>query len=454
MAQKIEALLQATHSLSEFRLVLKQGEPFTPVILRVHPDSVSIINRILEQNPKSYTRLHDLLDLGTRMVKAGLTSTKSPTNKQQHSSYTAATLSPEEEAKQRLTAERRITAMCIDAALTEDDFETAYSYILNRLSSPPSKKSSSPPVVIEDDYSWKAALQAGKYRRTNRTVRPTHLGTNASANPEIRHLEQRIECLSTALRIAPTPTLQEILNAYRRAEEELDSALKAEEEAEDAWDAAGDSIHGHTGRVPGAFGTPPSRKPTPSLGGGGSSAAAAAAARSSTSGTSRPQLKQKQTEEAPMSLFDLSRASVLSAQKNLSALSSLQRVAGGLGGHLGGVAGGVAGGVGQLGGLVGGFGSGLTGSNARNSMSSDRERPGSRGSTSTAGGGMGSSFHSDGTGNGEEGNGHGRVRKRDQLRQAAMGSLVSGVGWLVGAPAPSPTQGGNGNNASMGHRDD
>lgn len=445
MAQKIEALLQATHALSEFRLVLKQGEPFTPVVLRVHADPISIIDRILEQNPKSYTRLHDLLDLGTRMVKAGLTATtKSPATKQQHSSYTAATLSPEEEAKQRLIAERRITAMCIDAALTEDDFETAYSYILNRLSSPPSKNKFSSSIVIEDDYSWKAALQAGKYRRTSRTVRPTHLGTNGSANPEIRHLEQRIECLSTALRIAPPATLQEILNAYRRAEEELDSALKAEEEAEDAWDAAGDSIHGHGGRVPGAFGTPPGRKHT--VTGGGSSAAAAAARSAST--TSKPGNQQKQTEEAPMSLFDLSRASVLSAQKNLSALSSLQRVAGGLGGHLGGV----AGGVGQLGGLVGGLGSGFT-SNVRNSMGSDRERPSSRGSTSTAGGGnngMTGSFHSDGTGTGEENNGqHGRVRKRDQLREAAMGTLVSGVGWLVGAPAPAPAQSQGGNNGSQ-----
>ncbi|KAK3351402.1 secretory pathway protein Sec39-domain-containing protein [Neurospora tetraspora] len=457
VSQKIEALLQATHALSEFRLVLKQGEPFTPVVLRVHADPISIIDRILEQNPKSYTRLHDLLDLGTRMVKAGLTATtKTPASKQHHSSYTAATLSPDEEAKQRLTAERRIIAMCIDAALTEDDFETAYSYILNRLSSPPSSmnKSSTPSsVVIEDDYSWKAALQAGKYRRTSRTVRPTHLGTNASANPEIRHLEQRIECLSTALRIAPTPTLQEILNAYRRAEEELDSALKAEEEAEDAWDAAGDSIHGygHGGhRVPGAFGTPPGRKSTVTGIGGGSSAAAAAA-RSSNS-ASRPQLKQKQTEEAPMSLFDLSRASVLSAQKNLSALSSLQRVAGGLGGHLGGVAGGLSG---SVGGLVGGFTSSSNTTNARNSISSDRDRdrdmrPGSRGSASTAGGGMmASSFYSDGgddgNGSGNGNNGHGRVRKRDQLREAAMGTLVSGVGWLVGAPAPAQGTGGNGN---------
>lgn len=450
VAQKIEALLQATHALSEFRLVLKQGEPFTPVVLRVHADPISIIDRILEQNPKSYTRLHDLLDLGTRMVQAGLTATtKSPATKQQHSSYTAATLSAEEETKQHLTAERRITAMCIDAALTEDDFETAYSYILNRLSSPPSKNKSSSTIVIEDDYSWKAALQAGKYRRTSRTVRPTHLGTNASANPEIRHLEQRIECLSTALRIAPPATLQEILNAYRRAEEELDSALKAEEEAEDAWDAAGDLIHGHGGqRVPGAFGTPPGRKST--IAGGGSSAAAAAAARSASNSKPGDRQQSKQTEEAPMSLFDLSRASVLSAQKNLSALSSLQRAAGGLGGHLGGV----AGGVGQLGGLVGGFGSGLA-SSARNSMNSDRERPGSRGSTSTAGGnGMTGSFHSDGTGTGgEDGNGHGRVRKRDQLREAAMGTLVSGVGWLVGAPAPAQ-QGGNGNRGSMEHRDD
>jgi hypothetical protein len=356
--QRIEALLKATHSLSNYRLVLKQGEPFSPVVLRVHSDPISIIGKILEQNPKSYTKIQDLVDLGINMVEAGLT-VRDKAGRQ--------ALTPEREGSERTLAEARVTAMCIDAALTEDDFETAYSYVVQRLSvlsapAPATASSkaasgqtatSAPPIL--DDYSWKAALQAGKYRRTSRTVRPTHLGT-ASGNPEIRHLEQRLECLATALRIAPAATLQEILNAFRRCEEELDSAVKAEAEQEDAWDAAADRLAGSgTPGLPGGFEvTPPPGRP---------------------SGSGR---KHQPSEDAPMSLFDLSRASMRSAQRNLTGLSSLQH-----------------------------SGSGR-GDRAAESQSSFE---------------------------GEDGQPK-RTRKRDQLRDAAMGTLVSGVGWLINAPAP------------------
>lgn len=361
--QRIEALLRATHALSEYRLVLKQGEPFTPVVLRVHPDPVSIVGKILEQNPKSYTRIQDLLDLGTQMVKAGLTT---PNPKRGGAKLP----SPEDEDKQQQAqelslVERRITALTIDAALSEDDFETAYSYVVNRVSSFP--------PLHADEYSWKAALQTGKYRRTAKTLRPTHLGTS-SANVEIRHLEQRIECLSTALRIAPPPTLQEILNAFRRAEEELDAAIKAEAEEEDAWDAAGDTIHGQGNTMPGGFEHQQNR----SHGHGGA----------------QQSRGRQQTEEAPMSLFDLSRASVLSAQKNFSALSSLHRSV-----------------------------------SSVSSQHSGSGRPSLDQSTGNI------SVGSDGEDHQPK-----RARKRDQLREAALGSLVSGVGWLVGAPAPAQHQ--------------
>ncbi|KAK1833297.1 protein transport protein sec39 [Podospora conica] len=359
-AKRIEALLQATHALSGYRLVLKQGEPFTPVVLRVHKDPISIISKILEQNPKSYTRLQDLIDLGSRMVQAGLVT---PSNKPGHS------VSEEEQKQQLTTTERRITAMCIDTALFEDDFETAFSYVVNRLSS----LTITPPAQ-PDEFSWKAALQAGKYRRTSRTLRPTHLG-NTSGNPEIRHLEQRIECLSVALRIAPAPTLQEIINAFRRAEEELEAAIKAEAEQEDAWDTAGDTIHGN---IPGSFNT---TSPTKKNFG-------------STMAPPKPAPRRNQTEEAPMSLFDLSKASVMSAQRNLTALSSLQRSVG------------------------------LGGSN--------------RSSTDAGSAAAERQVVAEGS-DGDDGHQHKRTRKRDQLREAAMGSLVSGVGWLVGAqPAPAP----------------
>jgi len=325
-ARRIEALLKATHGLSEYRLVLKKGEPFTPVVLRVHADPVSIIGKVLEQNPKSYTNVQDFLEIGSSMVDAGLLTGGKPGQ-------------PKIESGQVLTVHhdttrKRITAMCVDAALTEDDFETAYSYVVNRLAAEADSS------LKNDEYSWKAALQAGKYRRTARTVKPTHIGT-ASGNLDIRHLEQRIECLSTALRVAPPATLQEILNVFRKCEEELNAAVKAEEAQESAWDDRGDLQ-----AMPGAF----------------SSTVPAGVIRSGVKSS-------RHVEEAPMSLFDLSRASISRAQRNFSALSSLQR--------------------------------------------SEQSRV-----TESEGG---------------ESGGQQRTRKRDQLREAAVGTLASGVGWLIGA---------------------
>jgi protein transport protein SEC39 len=341
--RRIEALLKATHGLSDYKLVLKKGEPFTPVVLRVHPDPISIIGKVLEQNPKAYANIQDLVDTGISMVEAGLTVK----DKNGHS-----TLTTEEEPAQVSMAEKRIAAMCIDVALSDDDFETAYSYVVNRLGATPGALSTSTSSLASsavgrqaaDEWSWKAALQAGKYKRNAKTSRPTHLGTS-SANPEIRHLEQRLECLATALRIAPAPTLQEILNAFRRAEEELDAAVKAEAARENAWDDAGDEM-----LMPGGF---------------NSTAAGLAAGRQRSAAATAD-------EDAPRSLFDLSRATAAAAQRNLAALSSLQR-------------------SGQ----------------DRGVEETERALDG----------------------------GEPRVRKRDQFRDAAVGTLTSGVGWLIGAPA-------------------
>ncbi|KAI0433389.1 Sec39 domain-containing protein [Xylaria sp. FL1042] len=324
-SRRIEALLRATHALSEYRLVLKKGEPFTPVVLRVHTDPISIIEKVLEQNPKSYTKIQDLLGIGSNLVDAGLLA-------RHKTGPSKGSLAP---SSSHVAVRKRITAMCVDAALTEDDFETAYSYVVNRVASDADPQTT-------DEYSWKAALQAGKYRRTTRTVKPTHIGT-ASGNLDIRHLEQRIECLSAAVRIAPPATLQEILNVFRKCEEELNAAINAEEAQESAWDDRGDLQ-----AMPGAF----------------SSTVPAGVARNVTRSS-------RHVEEAPMSLFDLSRASMARAQKNLSALSSLQR--------------------------------------------------------------SGQSRADDADGDVDEAPGQPRVRKRDQLREAAVGTLASGVGWLIGA---------------------
>ncbi|PNY29739.1 Protein transport protein sec39 [Tolypocladium capitatum] len=334
--KRIQALLKATHALSDYRLVLKRGEPFSPVVLRVHSDPISIIERALEQNPKAYTRLQEFLEMGIDMVRAGLPS-------RSRSDQPRASAGSGHQDAEIFVAERRIIAMSVEAALREDDFETAYSYVVSRLGT-----SASGPGEVKgphDEWSWQAALRAGQYIRTERSQQPTHLGT-ASGNLEIRHLEQRIECLATALRVAPTCQLQDILKSFRRCEEQLDSAIKEESAKEVAWGAAGDFAD-----LPGAFNAPGVDKTYPPR-----NMTASAAAR--------------QTDEAPMSLFDLSRATASVAQRNFTALSSLQGVAAG--------------------------------------MVPANPEP-------------------------DESAAHQRVRKRDQLREAATGTLVSGVGWLIGA---------------------
>lgn len=360
----IEALMQASHDLSNYRLTFKQDEGFRPVQLRIQPDPISLIGKVLDQNVRVYTKISELLNLGDRIVDAGLAV---------YDSEGRSSLTPEQIPQKKEIARQRITAMCVDAALAQDDFETAYSYIMNRVSavaSPAlervpddtpysaSKNSSlcahkAPRVV--DDWSWRVALQAGKYRRNEHTVKPTHTG-NANANLEIRHLQQRMDCLSQALRVAPPATLQEILNVYRRCEEELATQDKLEAEREKAWDDQGDEQ-----AMPGGFTATPAK--------------------------TNPFSSNTRTEEAPLSLFELARASTARAQSSLASLSAAR---------------------------------GGARSVPKVSATFPRLEDEGKGS-------MDSSRSSDEFGDRE------RVRKRDQLRNAAADTLASGVGWLIGA---------------------
>lgn len=290
--------------------------------------------------------------MGRDMVKAGLT-VRDTAGRTKH-------LDAEQIQEQESIAEKRVVSMCIDAALAEDDFETAYSYVVTRLKNiagpaqarTPETANAEPglfaeiPPKIMDDWSWRAALQAGKYRRTAFTTKPTHLG-NTSGNPEIRHLEHRMECLSQALRLAPKATLQEIINVFRRCEEELETQVAQEAEQEAAWDAQGDDQ-----AMPGGFTATP--------------------ARNKTIGTS-----SRAAEEAPMSLFDLSKASMGRAQTGLASLSVFK------------------------------------GSGKQKALPESRT--------------SGESFRTDAPDSG-------RVRKRDQLKNVAVGGLASGIGWVLGAP--------------------
>ncbi|KAK5701310.1 hypothetical protein LTS12_028392, partial [Elasticomyces elasticus] len=140
--KQIQALISATHAFSFYSLTLQHGVPFQPVSIRIHPDPLSLIEKVLEQNPKGYTKLDDLLSIGRNLVAAGflpiLEDSPAPNDA-------------------TLIAERRITSLAISSALASDDFGTAYSYIFTRLAPPTlTTTTSTGTSTTKDDISWRA----------------------------------------------------------------------------------------------------------------------------------------------------------------------------------------------------------------------------------------------------------------------------------------------------------
>lgn len=268
---EVLALLSATHAMSFYSLTLQHGVPFQPVNIRAHKDPISLVGKILDQNAHSYTKLDDLLEIGQNLASAGLT-----VSIPNHDSVSSGGNTP------ILYVQRRITAMAIEAALVEEDFDTAYSYVINRLSPPDHLKtdvldSLHKSYESNDDISWRAAYQAGCHRSIRQN------GPSA-----LRRLEQRMELLSQALLLAPSSALSEVLMVWRQCEENMASLIAQEAEEEKKWDDRGDR------RVPGRFSgdsSPVSQKaPEPSRG--------------------------ALNEEAPMGLFDVARGAAAALSKN------------------------------------------------------------------------------------------------------------------------------------------
>ncbi|KAL6240502.1 hypothetical protein RBB50_012614 [Rhinocladiella similis] len=220
----IDHLIRATHSLSFYHLTLQHGVPFRPVAIRVQKDPLTLLEKVLEQDSKAYTKLDDLLDIGRNLVRAHLPSRGS----------LAQELDPVE--LRASDAEKRITYHAIMAALAANDFDTAYAYITTRLSS----STGSPVSNVADDVSWRAAYAAGKFRPS---VSPRNLTS------QIDSLAQRMELLSRALMLAPSgEALSGILATWRRYEEEMEGLKIQAVEEERSFDAKADAA------LPGGFG--------------------------------------------------------------------------------------------------------------------------------------------------------------------------------------------------------
>lgn len=274
-------------------MTLQHGVPFQPVSIRVHHDPILLIEKVLEQNPKSYTKLDDLLSIGRNLVAAGV-----PTQAASHEAEDEPTHHKPSKEHALLTAERRITSLAIASALSSNDFGTAYSYILTRLT-PPSLLSTSSPLLnttsVPDDITWRAVYNAGRYRATTPTHPPPTLQS------QISHLSQRMELLSLALVLVPSPDpLPEILGAWRRCDEELTSLRTREQQEEDLWDRKGDTLTS----VPGGFGPSDSERD------------AFDTEQQRAARRARAAMPNSHRHEAPMGLFEVARGAALALHKN------------------------------------------------------------------------------------------------------------------------------------------
>lgn len=318
----------------------------------------------MAQNPGSYTKLDDLISIAQNLVGAGVPKQipgKTLVDTEDEANAVSDPMS---------AAERRVTLMAVEAALREDDFETAYSYIVSRLTpsgaeitAPASdvkghtransKSSIRSQAKIADDSSWRAAFLAGRYR------------SSAASPPTLRRLEQRTELLSLALLLAPTSALTEILAAWRRCEVETTALQLSQQEAEEELDDHADS----RSALPGNFvvgGEQPEmirnqkRREMGRMGTG------------------------KGQDEAPVSMFDLTR-SAARAFRRTAAPSQ-------------------------------GAGGAPVTASPRSSLHESR--------TDDSVDNLGSDSHWDA---------QQRVRKRDMVASAVSGGLASGLGWVLGA---------------------
>ncbi|CUS13430.1 unnamed protein product [Tuber aestivum] len=202
-------LTDATHALSHYSLTLTPGVPLLPVQIRIHSNPISLVARLLDSNPGSFAQAEALIAIA-RNLCFGTTGNDGGRK-----------------------TDARVIGMCIEAALSEGDFETAYSLGMNRLVTMIAENEQS---VDEDvaDMIWRACFQAGRYRSPYAAL----VGeTAAFGGKALRTVEMRMELLAQALRFCPPSALAEVLASWRRCEEEMLAGLKEEEEEEEKREA-------------------------------------------------------------------------------------------------------------------------------------------------------------------------------------------------------------------------
>jgi len=178
-----------------------RATPLLPVQIRIHPDPLSLLSRLLSSNPRSYQHPDVLLQIGSDLVH-GTGGSEADT----------------------AAAEPRVLGMCAEAALDEDDFESAYAYITSRLLPSATSRNEAARSTL-----WRTALLAGRFQSPYAILS----GTLPRGPAALASLEKKRELLAWALAYCPAEAVGDVLGSWRRNEADAEMLMEAEELAEE-----------------------------------------------------------------------------------------------------------------------------------------------------------------------------------------------------------------------------
>ncbi|KAK9464405.1 Sec39 domain-containing protein [Lipomyces arxii] len=195
--QREEVLLKATHELSKYSLTLVQGVPLSPLQIRISNDPEQIMSQLLQSNDKAYLQIDDLIGM-TKNLLIGLDTF--------------------DESKQGI--EYRVVRMGVYAALTADDFRTAYEYCIDRLWT-----HASAIAMLDPDLVWQTFYAAGRYVSPNAGTSPAAGGASGQAQHQLRrhigNMQLQMDLLARAMDICPDKNMFEILSVWQEFEVHL-----------------------------------------------------------------------------------------------------------------------------------------------------------------------------------------------------------------------------------------
>ena len=177
-------LVSATHNLSHYALSLTPGIAITPAQIRMHRDPALLVCKVIDTNPSLYHETDRMVKILDDLIEGIQLFKDHPGTKELEINKMHA----------------RVYASIVKAALHENDFMTAYTICINKLS-PLTTRYTDDPII--KDVAWQAYDLAGSYS-SSRTLR--------GRSPQ--HDFQKMELLALAILICPKPKIVEILNKW------------------------------------------------------------------------------------------------------------------------------------------------------------------------------------------------------------------------------------------------